>query len=93
MPPTSSSLEALVAGVLVSGGEPDHVDQARPRAALRDRAMLLNPRPELIKRIQLVPAATVEPLRDPEPVEEPQVDVVHRSGSIGSPARPLETFP
>jgi hypothetical protein len=28
--------------------------------------------------VQLLPAATVEALRDPESVEEPQVDVVHR---------------
>jgi hypothetical protein len=54
--------------------------------------MLLNPRPDLIKRMQLAPAATVEPLRDPEPVEEPQVDVIHRARSIDPLARPLETF-
>ena len=52
--------------------------------------MLFNPRAQIIKRVQLSSPATVEPLRDPEPVKEPQVDVIHRLASIDSSARALE---
>jgi hypothetical protein len=30
-------------------------------------------------------------LCDPEAIEKPQVDVIHRTRCIGSPARPLES--
>jgi hypothetical protein len=59
---------------------------------MQDTPMLLNPGPQLIERMQLVPAATVEPLCDPEQVEKPQVDVIHRSVSIGSSERSLEIY-
>jgi hypothetical protein len=54
--------------------------------------MLFDPGSWVIERVQLGAAASVEPSRDPESVEKPQVDVVHRVRSIGSPGQALERF-